>query len=775
VSAFEKISREHLIDPKTGQLNVAWLPENTEKVASRDLGDIMGRVLGRDKNAGSVLTEADFLPKGTKPGVTAGIPPGKFAVTVPASGIPGLEQLRNGDRFDLMIALTGQAGDNASNGNTEPAAVFGGIKPPSLRVSQLSRQHGVKRLVTGGQLVALLQGNQQSTKGSRGLASAQSPTYAEIAIDEEEIGPLTEAISLNTPMTCIVRSGRPEAETIESFTREGLVPVITTAMKVAAYSELTDEALIDDATGQLHFYYFPADRVPDHWLTDPTAVYGRVVSRTLRRGSPITEADLLPAGTKPGISAGVPSGMVAMAVNTSQISGFGDLVQGDHFAIHAKIPESSVKPTNSTWVNLQGGSLSPETERLERMLSTGIREVVPQAIYLRNTDDGTATIAVPDDRITEVAQLIRDKMELFVVARSAEDARADRVAPDSSGVIISTPANDSIRANDKSQRKAKTLIKLVAAQADPLRVDDRIEVPILTRDVEAFEPLAVDDFIDPATGQIRYVFFPSDRVRSDWVTDVSQLIDRVTARALKSGRTVSANDLAPPGSPAGPSAGVPEGMVGVLVDSAQIEDLDLLRPTATFSIVSGRAVQPSLLGDGVRRTLSSNDAIAEADKLPNLGVQISRTVASDALLLAELGSTERTRQNVLTQRVTTTRTTIVGGVEEVQVDEQPRAETETRTVTRFAIAVPKSQAATLISFLNRAMPLRVVLDAPRTEEVQPARSLPAPGTSLPSTSVPSITTYIREHFSGSNGPTTEVFVSDRNYPAPVDLRGSANE
>ncbi|MCP4888478.1 MAG: hypothetical protein GY904_17925, partial [Planctomycetaceae bacterium] len=47
VSAFEKISREHLIDPKTGQLNVAWLPENTEKVASRDLGDIMGRVLGR--------------------------------------------------------------------------------------------------------------------------------------------------------------------------------------------------------------------------------------------------------------------------------------------------------------------------------------------------------------------------------------------------------------------------------------------------------------------------------------------------------------------------------------------------------------------------------------------------------------------------------------------------------------------------------------------------------------------------------------------------------
>ena len=754
VSAFESISREHLINPQTGQLNVSWLPESTAEVASRSVGDLLGRVLARDKAAGMVLTERDFLPEGTKPGVSAGIPPGKFAVTIPTTGIPGLEQLRHGDRFDLMVSLGEQSDDEEKRSNTEPAAVFGGIKPPSLRVGQLSQQYGVKRLVTGGQLVALAQGNQHSTKGRSGLttppprgrSSTMSETYAEIAIDEEEIGPLTEAISLEKSMTCIVRSGRPDAEIEEAFSRDGLVPVITTATTVDAYGALTDESLIDSATGQLHFYYFPPQRVPEHWLTEPTAVYGRVVSRTLRRGSPITEADLLPLGTKPGISAGVPPGMVAMAIQVSKLSGFGDLVQGDRFAIHAKVPESTSKPVNSSWAMVQGGTLSSETQRLERMLSSGIREVVPTAIYLRRSEDGSATIAVPNDRIAEVAQLIRDELELFVVAKSVnEDKGGDE--------------------NMSTQSLAPAPITLVAAQsasgnpnADKQMADNQIQVPILTRDVDPFAPLQVDDFIDPTTGQIRFVFFPESRVRADWQTDVSQLIDRVTRRALRAGRTVSIDDLAPPGSPAGPSAGVPVGMEGVLVDSAQIEDLDLVGPGAKFDIVSSRAIQPSQLGDRVRRTLSSADAVAEADKLPNLNIAVSRTVAVGAVLLAEFDSTDRTERSILTDR-TITRTTLLGGIEEVQTAEQPRVETDTRTVKRFAIAVPKSQAATLISFLNRDTPLRVVL----------GNSVPDPTTlesSLPSlvTDTPAINTFVREHFNGSEEPTTEVFVSDRRYP-----------
>ncbi|WP_158222789.1 hypothetical protein [Rhodopirellula sp. MGV] len=788
VPAFEAISREHLINPRTGQLNVVWLPEKTAEVASRNLGDIVGRVLGRDKGAGMVLTEHDFLPKGTSPGISAGVPPGKFAVTIAAKEIPGLEQLRHGDRFDLMIALKpSDVEKHELIGNSEPAAVFGGIKPPSLRVGMLSRQHGVKRLVAGGQLITLLQGKQQSTKGSSGLtvkpssrqATALTTTYAEIAIDEEEVGPLTEAISLHTPMTCVVRSGRPDSEIEASFSREGLVAVITTATDVDAYSELTDETLIDNATGQLHYYYFPPDRVPEHWLTDPTAVYGRVVSRSLRRGSPITESDLLPVGTKQGISAGVPEGMVAMAIKTNQLSGFDDLMQGDRFAIHANIPDVAVRPMDSSWITLQGGSLAPETERFERMLSSGIREVVPEAVLLRRSTDDMATIAVPDDRIAEVAQLIRDDAEMFVVARSATEkdklpsqlrkSKLKSVSPDDFVEIgYQTDKPEPARtpfatvANTVGE-SAETLVSQIEAATD----EKPVEVPVLTRSVKAFEPLSIDDFVDPATGQIRYVYFPIGKMRDDWQTDVSQLIDRVALRDLKAGRTVSMNDLAPPGTPAGPSAGVPAGMEGILVDSNQIVDLDLLRPGSTFDIVSGRVLEAAQLGDQVRRTLSSSDAIAEADKLPGFGAPLSQSIVTGAILLSEFGASDRTRQDVLTRR-TTTRTTTAGGIEEVQTAEEPDVRTTTQTVQRFAIAVPERIARNLISFINRGVPLRVVLSSvqPDADQAGVDKASSRGNGDMPDDDL--VRTFVREHFIGSEKPVTEVFVSDRVYSMPAE-------
>src|SRR6056297_3627424 len=125
ISAYEKVTKDDFINPQTKQLNVIWLPEATANVASRDMGDIIGRVLSRDKQAGMVLTEADFMEKGTRPGLVAGIPAGKFAMSIPASGVPGLDQLRGGDRFDLLVALPKQDNGNLLS-NSEPAALFGG-------------------------------------------------------------------------------------------------------------------------------------------------------------------------------------------------------------------------------------------------------------------------------------------------------------------------------------------------------------------------------------------------------------------------------------------------------------------------------------------------------------------------------------------------------------------------------------------------------------------------------------------------------------------------
>ncbi|MEM8669867.1 MAG: hypothetical protein AAGG48_20240 [Planctomycetota bacterium] len=766
VSAFEPITREDLLDAQQ-QLNIIWMPESVADVASRDIGELIGRVLKHDKSAGMVLTRYDFMPEGTKPGVSAGIPPGKFAVTIPSNDIPGLGQLRNGDRFDLMVALQEQEGDRQTTvGNSEPAAVFGGVKPPSLRVGQLSRRHGVKRLVTGGHLVTLSRGKERSVRGSSGLTvkpstsrtSTTPVTYAEIAIDEEEIGPLTEAISLNTPMTCIVRSGHPDAEVEQVFNRDGLVPVITTAANIEAYSELTDEALIDQATGQLHYYYFSPERIPEHWLTDPIEVYGRVVSRTLRRGSPITETDLLPPGTKPGISAGVPPGMVAMAVSTSQISGFGDLVQGDRFSIHAKVPEQVSRPIGNSWAKLQGGTLDPSIERMERMLSTGIREVVGEAVYLRELE-GMATIAVPDDRVAEVAQLIRDESELFVVARSGEEAPADNIsASDSRSPLRLGELGAAQPSSDKPfPQNSESGTHLVSAPVNQVETPSRVEVPVLTRDVEAFEPLTIDDFIDPASGEIRYLYFSVDRIEEDWGTDIKALIDRVTKRRLKSGRVVSSDDLAPEGTIPGPSAGVPPGMQGVLVDSSQIQDLDLLSPGSTFSVVSAQSIPVNSLGGSPRRTLSSADAVTEATKLPGFGIAISQTVASGAMFLRQFDEVERVKRATLTDRTTRTLQNVLSGAQETNVDESQRIESQTITVQRFAIAVPTKQAPRLLSALAENRSLKVSIDG-----LVDVRNAGQSDVEDSSSQFPR--TYVREHFSGNNPPSSDVFISDRTYP-----------
>lgn len=262
VKAYEKLDREHFINARTQQLEIAWASESLAEsgVASRSMKDLIGRVMSREAKAGQILSKYDLLDRGTRPGLVAGIPVGKFALSIPADGVPSLEQLRRGDRFDLLVSLPmSESKDPVSN--SEPAALFGGVKPPSLRVGQLSRQHGVKNLVTNGELIQLYERESRSTAGptgpvvkpnSRSKDTVSKVTFAEIAVDGEEVGALTEAISLGKKMTCVLRSGKPGEVAEEFFSTEGLVPVITTAKVVPAYSALTEENLVDEATGKLH-------------------------------------------------------------------------------------------------------------------------------------------------------------------------------------------------------------------------------------------------------------------------------------------------------------------------------------------------------------------------------------------------------------------------------------------------------------------------------------------------------------------------------------------
>src|SRR5258708_30872076 len=88
IPAYTKITRDHLWSTKEGNFTVTYIrPEQATPDIIRNATNIFGRIMDHDKPPGYVFTEADFLPRGTRPGLVAGIPAGKRAMRVPVEKI----------------------------------------------------------------------------------------------------------------------------------------------------------------------------------------------------------------------------------------------------------------------------------------------------------------------------------------------------------------------------------------------------------------------------------------------------------------------------------------------------------------------------------------------------------------------------------------------------------------------------------------------------------------------------------------------------------------
>ena len=76
-----------------------------EKHYATGLSQISGRVLADFKAPGEPFVPSDFLPVGTKPGLSGLVPPGMELVFLSNDRFVGLDQLRYGDRFDLLMTI----------------------------------------------------------------------------------------------------------------------------------------------------------------------------------------------------------------------------------------------------------------------------------------------------------------------------------------------------------------------------------------------------------------------------------------------------------------------------------------------------------------------------------------------------------------------------------------------------------------------------------------------------------------------------------------------
>lgn len=226
IPAYSRIVRDHFWNPQAQRLAVVYLPPATvtPDMIVR-LGDILGRVLDHDKPAGFVFTESDFLPKGTREGLVAGIPPGKRALRVESERVDGLFGLRAGDRFDLVATLPIDAKGGQSA--FDVGGTYGAQLALQARLSNWQKQATVHVLVQNGVVVEPMTTRQVPVFArslTQGAITRMRPVQETvIAVAPDEVARLTEAMAVEAKIATVPRSGRPGDE-LDSVTPD-LTPV----------------------------------------------------------------------------------------------------------------------------------------------------------------------------------------------------------------------------------------------------------------------------------------------------------------------------------------------------------------------------------------------------------------------------------------------------------------------------------------------------------------------------------------------------------------------
>lgn len=219
ISAYSAISTEDLVRQKTTGISYVRFPWDEDKVKSSGfftagrVSELMGRVLKRDKEAGKILSENDFFERGTKPGVTAGIPLGYGGFRVGLGDIEGLAGLNRGDRFDIMAIVERDDDDDSSReipglvGERQRLLGLNEDETPKVQVLTIVSNG----LVVSGTMVRREIMNSSSLMGGASQKASAKQEMV-IAVRNEERAVLVEKLGTKAKVYCVPYSGRGEAK-----------------------------------------------------------------------------------------------------------------------------------------------------------------------------------------------------------------------------------------------------------------------------------------------------------------------------------------------------------------------------------------------------------------------------------------------------------------------------------------------------------------------------------------------------------------------------------
>jgi Flp pilus assembly protein CpaB len=212
IPAHTRIRRDHLWDRANARISVVYLPPRAvKKEMLLNITQIIGRVLDSEKEPGYVFTDADFLPRGTREGLVAGIPAGKRAIRVSADRVDGLYGLNAGDRFDIVATMPIAAADGGRSLN------FSGPYSQEIaletQLSNWEKQATVRVIVQNAVIVEPMIARGvpvTATSAQAAAARARAVQEAVIAVNPNEVALLTEAMAVEARLSSIPRSGRPD-------------------------------------------------------------------------------------------------------------------------------------------------------------------------------------------------------------------------------------------------------------------------------------------------------------------------------------------------------------------------------------------------------------------------------------------------------------------------------------------------------------------------------------------------------------------------------------
>jgi len=559
IPAYTTVTREYLVDAKTGELEVKWYaPDKVPKGIIVNFANIIDRVTAHGIPAPHFFKESDFLPVGTRPGVTGATPQGKRSITLEASKLKGIFGLKEGDKLDLLADIP-----------VDKVSLFGGPEAgrPIVLAQLVSQEESANKHRTETRVLAreaivvtpvTIRNKPVVTSSvwSQGATTKTVPVQEVVlAVGEEEVAQVTKALDWDLPILCAARSGRPEAKEAES-TVPGPVSVPVLVREVPAFSELTEADFRDLVTQHIRYGSASLTEVNRRGIVpNVSELIGRVVKRAMPVGRMIIEDDLLPKGAPPGITGGIQQDRQAMGIEAGKILGIENLRAGDRLDVLAGFDlaqEEEKKETerlnDGTVRVIESRRSATRTSRLSSEASLGGR-----AEHWYIAIDAELVVPVGTSVNPPMATAANEKQKpLVVIALDPRDVPAMTQALSSKNVILTAVA--------------RPAGKPTTPAGKPIAPPGKVVVPAAPKGLPAFEPLTLESLRNLETRREAWRLLDAQMIAAERVlTEPEQLLGRILNKEKRQGEFFVEADFLPAWVKPGLAARVPAGKRAIVI------------------------------------------------------------------------------------------------------------------------------------------------------------------------------------------------------------------